>query len=84
MSLISCLICGKEIHIKGFSIHLKKHGLKVSEYYDKYLKKCNEGFCKFCGKPTNFRNIYFGYSEYHVNCVAKDPSIQEKKKQNFL
>jgi len=85
MSLVKCLICNREIHIAGISSHLKKHNLKVSEYYDKYLKKSNEeGFCKVCGKPTKFRDINFGYSRYHINCVAKDPNIQKKKKQNFL
>jgi len=83
--LIKCMICGKELHDVGLGTHLKKHNLKIDEYYDKYLKITPlEGICKICGKPTKFRNIYLGYSEYHNGCVAKDSNIQKKKKDNFL
>lgn len=83
--LVKCMICGKELHDVGFGGHLKKHNMKISEYYDKYLKTDPlEGICKVCGKPTTFRGIDFGYSEYHISCVAKDPNVHKKKKDNFL
>jgi len=79
------MVCGKECVDTAFGSHLKKHNLKTFEYYDKYLKTDpSDGFCKFCGKPTTFRGISFGYSDYHKTCVAKDPNIQKKKKENFL
>ena len=83
--LVKCMICGRELHDVGLGTHLKKHNLKINEYYDKYLKTDPlEGICKVCGKPTKFRGINVGYSEYHSSCVAKDSDVQKKKKDNFL
>lgn len=83
--MIVCKICGQKMTYLGLGSHLRKHNLKTFEYYDKYLKiDPNEGFCKVCGKPTKFRDIHIGYSKYHNICSAKDPEIQQMKKNNYL
>lgn len=54
------------------SIKLNNHIIKFhikKEYYDKYLKKENEGFCKICNTPTSFTGRLVGkYSGYEMCC----------------
>jgi uncharacterized protein YaeQ len=63
---MKCEICDKSYdNITGLSIHLvKKHHLnnnQLKDYYDKYLKKDNEGKCYFCGENAIFKSISNGY-----------------------
>jgi very-short-patch-repair endonuclease len=55
-----CQICQKEIY--SFC-HLKKaHKIIFKEYYDKFIKKNNEGFCIICGKEAKWHNkIHYGF-----------------------
>lgn len=67
-----CKICGRD-HLKtskALLMHLVRDHSKVShkEYYDSYLKKENEGFCKICNEPTIFENFTLGYR----NCCCAD------------
>ena len=71
---MKCQICNKECNeIIGLSIHLsKKHLLndnQIKDYYDKYLKKEDEGKCYFCGEDALFKNISIGY---HKICGSKE------------
>lgn len=70
---MECGICNKEVNeTKGLSIHLiKKHkeDISVKEYYDKYLKKENEGTCYFCNNDAIFFNLIRGY---HRICNSKE------------
>lgn len=63
--IFKCSICGKEYEVKygSFSKHLKTHNLTQKEYYDKYLKKDEDGICKNCGKPTKFLSLLLGYRD---------------------
>ena len=64
MRRIKCEICGREMVVNAFTRHLRKeHDLDQKEYYDKYLKKENEGICKNCGKPTKFIKFTQGYRD---------------------
>lgn len=45
---IICQICKKETVPLGMPGHLRKHNMSTKEYYDKYLKKSNEGICYVC------------------------------------
>jgi len=70
---MKCEICNKEVDgLKGLGIHLKKchkySDLELKEYYDKYLKKDNEGKCVFCGDDAIFFNLTKGY---HNICKSK-------------
>lgn len=54
--MCECLICNQKFKaIDPLGPHLKfKHNMTMKEYYDKFLKKSNEGICPVCGKETIF------------------------------
>lgn len=80
MSII-CAICGREIGNKGFSSHIaSKHGISPKQYYDKYLKTETDGYCKTCGKQTEFKSIFRGYTKHCSNkCSQLDPEVKAQK-----
>lgn len=47
-----CIICNNNyLNIVDLNKHINyTHKLNRKTYYDKYLKKDNEGLCKICGK----------------------------------
>ena len=67
---MKCKICNKDVDgLKGLSCHLVKyHKYDKKEYYDKYLKKENEGKCYFCNNESIFFNLTKGY---HKICDSK-------------
>ena len=80
-----CKICDKEISSHGLGMHIKWHNLTKKEYYDKFLKKENEGICLRCGKETNFINIHSGYFKYcSCECSANSIEKQNSIKQTCL
>jgi len=69
-SPLVCAICKRNfVGSVRLSFHISsKHNITKKEYYDKYLKKENEGFCQniFCqkeNKETAFINITKGYNK---------------------
>ncbi len=53
--MIICKICNENIkNYATFWRHLKIHNLTTKDYYDKFLKKENEGICLNCGKETKY------------------------------
>lgn len=72
---MKCLICDAEISPNGasFKCHLSKvHSLTIKDYYDKYLKKPDEGICPVCKQQTKFNSIRKGYGKYcSVECKRK-------------
>jgi len=82
---VNCQICNKNIGIKGFSSHLRTHKILSKEYYDKYLKKENEGICLECGKKTKFNRPSKGYSKFcSLKCSANSNYKKEKIKKTNL
>jgi len=81
MSLIKCEICEREFeNYRGLSSHIKrKHIINSKEYYNKYLKKENEGICPECGKETNFYRISFGYRKFCSEKCAQNSNETRKK-----
>lgn len=80
-----CKICGKTFadSLNSFGYHLSiTHKIKYKEYYDKYIKKPNEGLCKICGKPTNWRNNHY-LTYCSCKCKQNDPDII-KAQQNTM
>lgn len=71
-NIFICKICGKTFNtIFSFSSHIKNYHkpLTAKDYYDKYLKKENEGICPVCGKKKKLE-IYFIISKKHtVNII---------------
>lgn len=71
---IKCIVCSRELkNTKGLSVHLTKdHKYSVDDlklYYDKYIKKENEGKCYFCENEAIFKGITQGY---HKICSSKE------------
>jgi len=67
-----CEICNKEFaNFIGLSVHITKEHKDITkkEYYDRFLKKENEGTCYFCGKDAIFKDITNGY---HRICSSKE------------
>ena len=85
--MIKCKICNKEVNsYRALGIHIKKsHNINSQDYYDEYLKKEGEGFCKVCKKPTKFLSLMRGYSSHcSISCGVKDPEAQEKYKESCI
>lgn len=80
-----CKICANEVYDDNFAKHVKLHNIKIKEYYDKFIKKENEGFCLTCGKETNFYTLKIGYRKYcSLKCSANNKNtIVLRKKTKF-
>lgn len=81
-----CKICGREFESNiGFGGHIKhSHKISTKEYYDKYLSKHSDGFCKTCGKSTKFKNVIYGYFEYCLKCSHNTEQCKQKHKNTNL
>jgi hypothetical protein len=83
-SMVYCYICEKEFkHMNVFLTHHRWYhdGITTKEYYDKYLKKENEGICLTpdCNKECNFHNLTHGYHKHCSRlCTKKDPEFNNK------
>ena len=76
-----CRICGREcVNNTGLVSHLQKHNISSKEYYDRYLRKKDEGICPSCGKETTYYNIGYGYIVYCRKC-REERAIKNKKKE---
>lgn len=81
-----CKICEKECrNIMQLSLHVKfHHSLTPKQYYDKYLRKPDEGICPVCGQETTFDGIRDGYRKYCRPCIFKDKSVKERLQKSLL
>ena len=61
-----CRVCGHDCKDKDdLAIHLNTiHGMNAHVYYDQYVADANTGKCANCGKPTNWRNLLYGYDRF--------------------
>lgn len=76
-----CKICNT---LQNLRTHLKTHNITSKEYYDQYLKKEHEGFCKICNKPTKFLGIHQGYRTWCSNkCHQNDPISTAERVEKF-
>lgn len=81
-----CEACGHEFGTDAsLGTHLwKTHHMSSKEYYDKYLRKPEDGICATCGKPTLFRTLGQGYLRYcskkcSAAAIANDPAKNAHK-----
>jgi very-short-patch-repair endonuclease len=80
---ILCQICDKKFHgYEGIVAHCRRsHNISSKEYYDKYIKKENDGICLECKKSTKFTDLGHGYNEFCSNtCANTSKIVQERKK----
>jgi len=86
MKIDKCKICNREFkNLQGIATHLRyKHkNISSKDYYDKYLKKDNEGICK-CGKETTFLNLNIGYfKNCSTNCAKKGIKLSQEHKDKI-
>lgn len=60
-----CKICNKEFKNSGsLGCHLREHKITTKTYFDKFLKREDDGHCKTCGKETTFNTLNRGYGTY--------------------
>lgn len=80
---MKCEICSKDFLRLGS--HIITHNMTIKEYYDKYIRKENEGICLICGKETTFRGLTKGYAEHcSLKCKGLDPKVKEKVENTCL
>lgn len=65
-----CKICDREcISVKGLSKHIRiTHNIEVKEYYDKYERKENEGYCVVCGNEVKFNRFKYSSKTCSIKC----------------
>jgi hypothetical protein len=92
---MKCQICGlekstvlrREFTVNNIFSHVgRKHGITKKEYYDKYLKKENDGFCLYCGEKTHFMANQRGYSSF-CNASHQTKWVMKNNKdykENFI
>lgn len=72
-----CLICNKDC--ENLPSHIKAHKISVKTYYDTYLRKPDEGYCKTCKGPIKFHGLNNGYSGIYCSnyCHGQDKEATE-------
>lgn len=90
MTKLNCKICnGIFDNFRGFATHImRSHKISTKEYYDKFMKFINEGFCKSCQKQTKFNNLNRGYrttcSQLCSRKLMSSIEVREKSKKTCL
>jgi len=63
-----CQECNLPFHkLSGLSSHISRKHFNIEKYFQKWIKKEDEGKCKICGEKTIFKGLYWGYN----NCCSK-------------
>lgn len=76
MSVIKCLICQDNFPtIRRLIGHVKRiHKQSSKDYYDNFIKKDGEGFCKECSKPVSYSTFGVGYRTFCSNICKAFPA----------
>lgn len=85
--VIVCAVCGDRFKTTfGLAGHISVHNLTNKEYYDKYMKKQNDGKCIMCGDPTRFISMTRGYTKHCDKriCSNNDPESIKKREETCL
>lgn len=63
-----CLECGmKFANNIALGVHISQNHFSSEEYYIKFHKTPEDGFCKWCKTPTGFNSIQEGYNKFCYN-----------------
>lgn len=88
--MLKCYLCEREFEsITKLASHLShpKSTCKtnVKDYYDKYLRKKEEGICIFCGHETLFYSLVKGYPNTKCkHCRNKGSKTQKLRKDRYI
>ena len=93
----TCKICNNTFPTtRALAFHIThSHKASLRGYYDKYLKKPEEGICPYCKKETKFLNLTEGYAKtcnrycsnmykYGVDNPAKSEVVKKKAKETAM
>lgn len=81
--MIKCEICKKDF--KKIRTHLTvSHKTNAKEYYDKFIRRQNEGFCITCGEETTFISFTKGYLRACSSRCASLFQFKELKRKESL
>lgn len=79
-----CLECRCEYRCIGQHVQIA-HKMSPKDYYDKHLKKENEGICPYCGAETPFKKITQGYASYCCfDHFKKSELVKDHRKKTCL
>lgn len=76
-----CEICGREFNkLISLQRHFSQtHNISSNKYYNKYLKRKDEGIC-YCGRKTKYKNISLGYHKFcSTKCQSNDAEVLTKR-----
>ena len=81
-----CKICNKDFKSnRSLGIHIAHtHNIDTKEYYDKYLKKKNEGICLNCEIKTDYLNLTKGYRLFCSKTCCNKSTYHQIKMQNTI
>ncbi len=65
-NLFICQICKEQFRsIRHLASHIRiKENMELKIYFDKYMKKPDEGICPICGKETEFLSLSHRYNKH--------------------
>jgi hypothetical protein len=84
---MKCKICSENFDTSLLLIgHLKRiHKLCSQDYYNRFLKRHDEGYCLQCNNPTSFICFSKGYAVYcSAKCSANSKEVREKAKVSCI
>jgi len=80
-----CEICKRDVGILGRHLYCSHKDINPQIYYDTYLAKSGEGYCKECGKRLKFKNISEPYRLFcGQSCAMKNKDTREKMEKSIF
>ena len=80
----SCKICCSNVKYLNRHLKLQHSNFDEKQYYDTFLKKPNEEYCKTCGKELKFKSLYIGYGSFcNSTCEMNNKEFQNRLKINY-
>lgn len=84
MAIRFCFLCYKGINSLGNHLRWEHPTVSLQNYYDKFFKKENEGFCQNekCNNETQFNSHKWHYNTYCCNKCMKTSDVYKQRCSN--
>lgn len=81
MAIRFCFLCYKGINSLGNHLRWEHPTVSLQNYYDKFFKKENEGFCQNekCNNETQFNSHKWHYNTYCCNKCMKTSDVYKQR-----
>ena len=81
MAIRFCFLCYKGINLLGNHLRWEHPTFSLQNYYDKFFKKENEGFCQNekCNNETQFNSGKWHYNTYCCNKCMKTSDVYKQR-----